>query len=165
MTNISVRIAELGWCRVISDDSQINEIRKHVLRHGGRLTQLELGSLPLHFLDNKAKGGVLFVKAGDGSVTVIVDEIAKGVNALPEALVGHLLTELEYEANFAELLHPHGGQTLGLLGLAALADEAVLATDVGYPLSESVECLVVLSHVAVSMLAFELRQFGETGIP
>ena len=98
-------------------------------------------------------------------MAVFVDEITEGINALPEALVGHLLAELEYEANFAELLHPRGRQTLGLLGLATLADEAVLTTDVGDPLSKAGEGLVVLSNIAMAMLASELCQFGQTGIP
>lgn len=96
---------------------------------------------------------------------MFVDECTESINALPKALVGHLLAELEYEANFAKLLHPRGRQTFGLLGLATLADEAVLTTDVRNPLSEAGEGLVVLSDVAVAMLAPELSQFGETGIP
>ena len=93
-------------------------------------------------------------------MTVVADEFTKGVNALSEALVGHLLAKLEYEANFTKLLHPGGRETLGVLGFAALADETVLATDVGYPLPETGVGLVVLSTVAVSMLTFSLSQFG-----
>ena len=93
-------------------------------------------------------------------MTMVADEFAKGVNALSEALVGHLLAKLEYKANFTKLLHPVGGETLGVLGFAALADETVLATDVGYPLPETGVGLVILSAVAVSMLTFELSQFS-----
>lgn len=93
-------------------------------------------------------------------MTVVADEFTKGANALSEALVGHLLAKLENEANFTKLLHPGGGETLGVLGFAALADETILATDVGHPLAETGVGLVVLSTVAVSMLTFELSQFS-----